>query len=562
VSVHHLSVEPPRRPRLGDVLLRLGMLDHPALATALEARLATGGGTRLGRVVLDLGLVTEDELARALAVQLVLPLVDLATTPLDPDVARSIPRDLAERELVVAFARRGGRLAVAAVDPSDAVLLSEIRARAGAAALEVHVATESGVRAALASVWDGSAPEPPAATADAELRSSDDAETVQLVDRLLIDAVHARATELLLDPQRDGLHVRIRVDGVLRHLMTLPRTGSSAIVDWLKAMAHLDVDEARLPQEGRAVVLVQGDSVGLRVATIPSAAGEQVVVRLRPASTSLPSLDSLGLSGAQQQVVLDALGRRNGLVLVVGPVGAGRTHTLHALAAGGLEPGRSVVAVEDPAEAAVPGASLLSVDPAAGATYADVLHEALERRPDVVLVGDVGDRDTAPAAVRAAAGEQLVLSTMLAVDAADALVRLVRLGVPAAQVAENVGVVLSQRLVRTPCRECAAGHDPDPYLLATLWVTDPRGTWVEAHGCLACSGTGYRGRTAVVELLEVGPEVRQALVETDDEAAVRTAARAAGTRSMREQAVELARRGGTTLEEIVRAVPDDPDHSS
>jgi type II secretory ATPase GspE/PulE/Tfp pilus assembly ATPase PilB-like protein len=351
------------------------------------------------------------------------------------------------------------------------------------------------------------------------------------------------------------------VDGVLLHLMTLPLTGSSAIVDWLKAMAHLDVDEARLPQEGRAVVLVQGDSVGLRVATIPGAAGERVVVHLRPASTGLPSLDSLGLSGAQQHVVLDALGRRNGMVLVVGPVGAGRTHTLHALAAGGLEPGRSVVAVEDPVEAVLPGATLLPVDLAAGATYADVLHEALERRPDVVLVGDVGARDTAPAAVLCA-GDLLVLSTMLAVDAADALMRLVRLGVPAAQVAENVGVVLSQRLVRTPCRKCAAGHDPDPYLLATLWVTDPRGTWVEAHGCLACSGTGYRGRTAVLELLEVGPEVRQALVETEDEAAVRAAVRAAGTRSMREQAVELARRGGTTLEEIVRAVPDDPDHSS
>jgi type IV pilus assembly protein PilB len=537
------------------------MLDHPALATALEARLATGGGTRLSRVVLDLGLVTEDELARALAVQLVLPLVDLATTPLDPDVARSVPRDLAERELVVAFARRGGRLAVAAVDPSDGVLLSEIRARAGATALEVHVATESSVRAALASVWHGAAAESPAAADAAEVRSSDDAATVQLVDRLLIDAVHARATELLVDPQHDGLHVRIRVDGVLLHLMTLPLTGSSAIVDWLKAMAHLDVDEARLPQEGRAVVLVQGDSVGLRVATIPGAAGERVVVHLRPASTGLPSLDSLGLSGAQQHVVLDALGRRNGMVLVVGPVGAGRTHTLHALAAGGLEPGRSVVAVEDPVEAVLPGATLLPVDLAAGATYADVLHEALERRPDVVLVGDVGARDTAPAAVLCA-GDLLVLSTMLAVDAADALMRLVRLGVPAAQVAENVGVVLSQRLVRTPCRKCAAGHDPDPYLLATLWVTDPRGTWVEAHGCLACSGTGYRGRTAVLELLEVGPEVRQALVETEDEAAVRAAVRAAGTRSMREQAVELARRGGTTLEEIVRAVPDDPDHSS
>ncbi|MGD9956903.1 MAG: ATPase, T2SS/T4P/T4SS family, partial [Candidatus Nanopelagicales bacterium] len=194
-------------------------------------------------------------------------------------------------------------------------------------------------------------------------------------------------------------------------------------------------------------------------------------------------------------------------------------------------------------------------------TYAHALEAVLHQRPDVVLVGDLGDRDTAPLAVHAATTGQLVLASMLAVDASDALVRLVRLGAPAADVAAAVSLVVSQRLVRTPCPECAVPYEPDAYLLASLWVADPRGTWVQAAGCLACSGTGYRGRTAVAELLEVGPDVRRALVETDDEASVRRAARGAGVRSMREQAVELARRGGTTLEEIVRAVPDDPDHA-
>ncbi len=551
-------MDPAGRPRLGDVLLRLGLIDHQRLAAALEARLATGGSTRLGRVVLDLGLVTDTELARALAVLHVLPLVELDPASLDPDAARALPREVAERLVAVGFAWRGNRLAVAVSDPGDSSDLAELRARSGAEGIEVHIAPEAQILAALGAAWGTAAPVavPPVEAAQ------EDAETVLLVDRLLIDAVHARATELTVDPQRDGLHVRIRVDGVLRHLMTLPLTGASAIVDWLKAIADLDLDETRMPQQGRAVALVQGDSVALHVATLPTVLGERVVVRLRPTSRSLPSLDSLGLSGSQQAVLLDTVGRRHGLVLAVGPVGSGRTHTLHAVLAGGIDPERSIVTLEDPVEAELPGALQVPVDPAIGLTYAHALEAALRQRPDVVLVGDLGDRDTAPIAVRAAATDQLVLTSMLAVDASDALTRLVRLGVPASQVASAVGLVLSQRLVRTPCPDCAVPHEPDPYLLASLWVTDPRGTWVEARGCLACSGTGYRGRVAVVEMLEVGPEVRQVLVETDDEGAVRRAARAAGTRSMREQAVELARRGGTTLDEIVRAVPDDPDHPS
>lgn len=539
------------------MLLRLGLLDHQRLAAAFEARLATGGAAPLSRVVVDLGLVDEADVARALAVLHVLPLVELDPATTDPGAARAVPRDLAERSLALPFAWRGTHLAVAVADPADGIDLDALRTASGAAALDLHLAPASRIRAGLEAAWG--APEEP--SVPAHPAAAEDAETVLLVDRLLIDAVHARATELAVEPQRDGLHVRLRVDGVLRHHMTLPMTGASAIVDWLKAIADLDLDETRLPQQGRAVALVQGDGVALHVATLPTVLGERIVVRLRPTSRTLPSLASVGLTGSQQQVLLDTVGRRTGLVLAVGPVGSGRTHTLHAVLTGGVDPERSAVALEDPVEGELPGVLQVPVDASIGLTYAHALEAVLHQRPDVVLVGDLGDRDTAPLAVHAATTGQLVLASMLAVDASDALVRLVRLGAPAADVAAAVSLVVSQRLVRTPCPECAVPYEPDAYLLASLWVADPRGTWVQAAGCLACSGTGYRGRTAVAELLEVGPDVRRALVETDDEASVRRAARGAGVRSMREQAVELARRGGTTLEEIVRAVPDDPDHA-
>lgn len=555
VSAHPARTDHLGRPRLGDVLLRLGLLDHQRLAAAFEARLATGGATPLSRVVVDLGLVDESDLARALAVLHVLPLVELDPAGVDAEAVRAVPRDLAEKSLAVAFAWRGPRLAVAVADPDEGLDLDALRAASGAAALDLHLAPASRIRAALDAAWGSPAPLATGGPAEVE-----DAETVLLVDRLLIDAVHARATELAVEPQRDGLHVRLRVDGVLRHHMTLPMTGAAAIVDWLKAIADLDLDETRLPQQGRAVALVQGDSIALAVATLPTVLGERVVVRLRPTSRALPSLASVGLTGSQQQVLLDTAGRRRGLVLAVGPVGSGRTHTLHALLTGGIDPERSAVALEEPVEGELPGVLQVPVDGSIGLTYSRALDAALRQHPDVVLVGDLGDRETAPLAVHASA-DRLVLASMLAVDASDALVRLVRLGAGAVEVASCVSLVVSQRLARTPCPECSAPHEPDPYLLASLWVTDPRGTWVQAPGCLACSGTGYRGRTAVAELLEVGPDVRRALVETDDEAAVRRAARGAGVRSMREQAVELARRGGTTLEEIVRAVPDDPDHA-
>lgn len=549
--------EPSGRPRLGDVLLQLGLLDRHQLAGALAARMAEGVSRRLAEVVVDAGMVSEDDLARALAVQHVLPLIDLDLRRVDASVAWLLPRDVAARSVAVLWERRGDRFALAIADPADLPGVREALPRDIATALDVHIAQRTRIREALDQAWagaGGSAHDAPPG------RHVEDATAVHLVERLVADAVRAGAGDLHLDPQRDGVRVRIRVDGVLRELLTLPSTGHSGVVDHLKSLADLDLDESHVPQEGRAVVGGGDGATDVRVSTIPSVHGEKVVVRLLP-SRDLPAIDDLGFAPSQQRLLLDAASSTRGLVIVTGPAGSGVSSTLLALAAQAVSAGRDVVTVEDPVELELPGATQVQVDTRHGLDACDALRAALRHAPDVVVVGDVHDSGTAALALDAAADGRLVLVGMRAPDVSAALARLVAMDTAPYAVASSLVLALAQRLVRVPCPDCRAVTEPDPFLLASLWVTDPLGVWVEARGCLSCGGSGYRGRTAVGESLPPSRELHEALDAGGGEAGLRAAVRASGVRSLRERAVDLARRGGTTLDEIVRAVPDDPEHA-
>jgi type IV pilus assembly protein PilB len=549
--------EPSGRPRLGDVLLQLGLLDRPQLAGALAARMAEGVSRRLAEVVLDTGLVSDDDLARALAVQHVLPLIDLDLRRVDTAVAWLLPREAAIRSCAVLWESRGDRYGLAIADPADLPAVREALPRDVASSLDVHVATRARIREALDQVWAGTADD---AVEPGHAAYVEDATAVHLVDRLVADAVRAGASDLHLEPQRDGVRVRIRVDGVLREVLTLPSTGHGAVVDHLKSLAGLDLDEVHVPQEGRASVGSGDAATDVRISTIPSVHGEKVVVRLLP-SRALPSVDDLGFAPSQQRLLLDAASSTRGLVLVTGPAGSGVSSTLLALAAQAVAEGRDVVTIEDPVEVELPGATQVQVDARHGLDACDALRAALRHGPDVVVIPEVHDAGTAGLALEAAADGRLVLLGLRAPDVSAALARLAAMDIAPYAVASSLVLALAQRLVRVPCPDCRAVTEPDPFLLASLWVTDPLGVWVEARGCLTCGGSGYRGRTAVGESLTPSRELHEALDAGGGEAGLRAAVRAAGVRSLRERAVDLARRGGTTLDEIVRAVPDDPEHA-
>ncbi len=558
------------RARLGEALVRLGLLDHHALTRALEAQLAGSGRQRLGRIIVELGLATERDVAHGLSVVHQLPLVDLDLEVLDLAVVRTVPRGVADRLAVIAYARHGDRLAVAVADPVDVVALDDIRALTGAAVLEIGVATASQIRAALGDAWsDGDDSDvvrdfihevSEVGPVDVESDPTTDPATIRMVDRLIGHAARQGASDIHVEPQRNAVRIRLRIDGVLREIMTLPRSGYSALVARLKLIAELDVIERRLPQDGRARVRVDGGLVDIRISTLPSLLGEKVVVRLLPASTHLPSLESLGLEPAHRELLLEVVSRPQGLVLLTGPTGSGKTNTLYATLAQGIDSERNVITLEDPVEIELPGITQVPVDDRIGMDFSRGLRAALRQDPDVILVGEVRDQDTAELTVRAALTGHLVLSTLHTLDAASAVTRLVDMGVPAYLVTSSLALVVSQRLVRVPCGDCAVREDPEPAALAALEVEDPDGEWVRAVGCPACSGSGYRGRTAIVELLEVGAEVRRALLEGGDENRVRRAARDAGTATLLDHAIAVARRGGTTLAEVVRAIPRDADH--
>lgn len=551
------------RLRLGEVLIGLGVLTEVDLACALD-RQSRGPRSRLGAVLLDMGLASEADVARGLAALHGLPLLDVDALAIQADVARTVPPAMAQRLGILAYGRDGQGLLVAVADPVDVVALDDIRRITGALTLVVGVAARSAIMLALAQVWaeaedrdvvQAFVDETAVSAAPAEVDDAEDAATIRLVDRLLDVAVRERASDLHLEPHRGSVLVRLRVDGVLQEVLDLPPAGYAAVTARLKIIAGLDIIERRVPQDGRARIRVAGGVVDVRVSTVPAMHGEKIVVRILPSASRLPDLRGLGLTDDQRGLLLEVMSRPQGLILITGPTGSGKTNTLYAALAEGVDSTRNVMTLEDPVEIELPGITQIQIDEKAGLSFARALRACLRQDPDVLLVGEIRDQDTAELAVRAALTGHLVLATLHTLDAAAAITRLADMGVAPYLVTSSLALVVSQRLVRIPCPECAA---PDPGALDALHqlaVPDTAGAWVRAAGCSACSDTGYRGRTAVLEMLPVTEALRSALLAGAGEERVRAIAEKAGHVSLFDSGLRKAREGRTTLAEVLRAVP-------
>jgi type IV pilus assembly protein PilB len=558
------------RRRLGDVLLSRGTLTEAGLADALTAqRTTTGPRRRLGQIVVDRGLATERQVAEALGELLGLEVVDLSRRTIAPDIARLLPRPVAERSRMLVLGREGDSLLVASADPTNVVALDDVRLYTRAAELTVVIATETQVRDQLNRAWSlsedsshitdgvddtaGDAPED-----YAESSSADDAPIVKLVSSVLVDAVRCQASDVHIEPQRDGLRVRYRVDGVLRDVMAVPRSATAAVVSRLKIVSGLDIAERRVPQDGRAKLAVDGRSIDARVSTLPSVHGEKVVIRLLTQSETIPNLDSIGLGPEDLATLLRAISAPQGLVLITGPTGSGKTNTLYAAINEILTPELNIVTLEDPVEIQVPGITQVQVHERAGMTFGRGLRAILRQDPDVVLVGEVRDRETAELALQASLTGHLVLTTLHTNSAPAALTRLVDMGVEPFMVASSLACVVAQRLVRRHCATCVAPDVPDPLVLEALGLgaadlvgaTPQRGT-----GCSDCGGTGYRGRIGIFEVLEVDPRMRRLITQAPTEDMVADAAVAAGMSTLRSAAIAAALAGRTTFDEALRVSP-------
>ncbi|MDQ1493545.1 MAG: type pilus assembly protein PilB [Actinomycetota bacterium] len=559
----------PERRRLGDVLIERDLITQAQLdeALAMQQQLPGKERKRLGKLIVEMGFLTERQIAEALAELLALELIEGGDLAVPMEVARLLPRQVAERARVLILGRTTDGLRIATADPTNVVALDDVRAYTGSQSLSLVVATDSMIQEHIARIWsmteDAGAmsklTEEAAATDLAEeamlARVADQAPTVKLVNQILADAVRLGASDIHVEQQHDGIWVRNRIDGVLRDVTRVPKGAAPALVSRLKIVSGMDIAQRRLPQDGRMKIAANGVAIDARVSTLPSVHGEKVVIRLLPDAERITSLHALGMTPDQLGTLLEATTSSQGLVLITGPTGSGKTNTLYSVLAQVATRDKNVVTLEDPVEIQLPGITQVQIHERAGLTFARGLRSVLRQDPDVILVGEVRDGETAGLALEASLTGHLVLSTLHTNSAAAAVTRLVDMGVEPFLVASSLALVVAQRLVRRPCPACATPYEPTAEVLDRLRVTSDileGARPIRGAGCMECTDTGYRGRLGIFEVLPVDPAVREVLLKTPTEGAVRTAALAGGMVTLREAGLAKACRGETTFEEVLR----------
>jgi type IV pilus assembly protein PilB len=554
-----------KKKELGPILVEEGLITPDQLEFALQEQERVPKS--IGRILIDHGLIREVDLVRALALQVGLEFVDLTETPPDPTVAGLIPEGVAKRHRALPYAERDGKLLVAMSDPANVYALDDIRTITGRD-IQPVVATAADVVAAIRkfSHLEGSVE---ALTAEAAEQSDDvgpaDAETavedapiVKLVHMVLTRAVEDRASDIHIEPTESDVRIRFRVDGVLHEMMRSPRNIHSGLVSRLKVMGDMNIAEKRVPQDGRVGLKVSGRSVDLRLATLPTVFGEKVVIRILDKESVLLKLEQLGFLEDSYKRFETSFRKPYGAIFVTGPTGSGKSTTLYATLNILNEPDRNIITVEDPVEYRLRGINQVQVHTKAGLTFASALRSILRADPDIVMVGEVRDRETAMIAMEAALTGHLVLTTLHTNDAPSALTRLQEMDVEAYLVASGIDCVVAQRLLRKLCDRCREGYEPNESQLAAAgfpeyqWQDIP--TLYHAVGCGNCAKTGYKGRIGLYEVMLMSEEIERMTAERASSEAIRHLAVEQGMKSLRDDGLEKARLGMTSVEEVLRVV--------
>jgi type IV pilus assembly protein PilB len=550
-----------RKP-LGQSLVEEGHLSPEGLSRALEEQRRSGAALR--DVLLRLELVPESAILDYYEDQLGFPRMDLATYVLEPDVVRLVPERVARQFHVVPLFRIGNTIAVAMADPLDVVALDEIKQTTGLQ-VDVIVSPESQIREAVErhhplAGLDRLAHESGLRQAAAEValaRPEEDGPIIRFVNAVIQQAVREGASDVHIEPEEASFRIRLRIDGVLREVSLQSKSLYASIVSRVKVMAALDIAERRLPQDGRARLGVLGRDLDLRVSTFPTIHGENVVLRLLDRSAAVIGMADLGLSSGPLELLARMTERPNGIVLVTGPTGSGKTTTLYACIHRINTVDRNIVTLEDPVEYHLTSIRQTQVDPDAGLTFARGLRALLRQDPDVIMVGEIRDADTAEIAVRSALTGHLVLSTLHTNDAAGAIPRLLDMKVEPFLLSSAMSGVVAQRLVRRICEKCRVPADPPEDVREALGPTAADGGFARGEGCPACGGTGYRGRVGIFEVFEVTAAIQDRIIQRAPAEELARTARHEGMRTLHEDAVAKAAAGITSLEEVFRVTKPD-----
>lgn len=557
----------PEKVRLGEILVQQKLLTEEQLGQALTEQKRSG--RKLGRVFVEHGFVTEEQISGALARQLDIPYINLKFFNINPELVRLLPETQARRFRALVLEDRREGLLVGMSDPTDLFAYDEI-SRLVKRQIELAVVNETEVLAAIDRIYRRTED---ISTLTRELEQDlgdvsvdfgalavnpglEEAPIVKLLQSVFEDATQVRASDIHIEPQEGRLQIRFRIDGVL-HLQTEADSKiASSLALRLKLMSDLDISEKRLPQDGRFAIRVKNQRIDVRISTMPTQYGESVVMRLLNQGGTTLRLDAIGMPPALVAQFRAIVSRPNGLVLVTGPTGSGKTTTLYCALAELNSVEKKLITVEDPVEYRLPGINQVQVNDKIELNFARVLRSALRQDPDIVLVGEMRDQETAQIGLRAAMTGHLVLSTLHTNDAISTPLRLMDMGVPRYMVGSSLQAVLAQRLVRVICESCSTPYAPTPneyeWLRLELGELVERNQYFHGKGCSHCNGMGYRGRTGVYELLEITRAVADAANHADPSHFMKVATAQMAGETLRRHAVQLVVQGRTTVMEAMR----------
>jgi len=549
---------------LGQRLIEAGLITETQLQNALREQARTR--EYLGRILIRLGYVSEEAVAAALAAQARVKYVDLGQYTPQSEATKLIPENFARQHFLVPLSYVGKVLVVAMANPLDIITIDELR-RMSKGPVEVVGATQSevlealdraygvGVGAGWSEVVDQSLRHVMARRGTvAETDVAKEPPIIKLVDSLITRAIQEGATDVHVEPEERLIRNRFRVDGILRQGPDIPKELQGAVTARIKVMSSLDIAENRLPQDGRIDFQFGGRQIDIRVSTFPTIRGENLVLRILDRGKLVLGLEQLGYSPDHLTLFKRVLQSPNGIILVSGPTGSGKTTTLYSALSYLNSEERNIITIEDPVEYEIPGIRQSQINVKAGLTFATGLRHILRQDPDVIMVGEMRDEETVDVAVRSALTGHLVFSTLHTNDAAGAIPRLTDMGAAPFLLASALVMIVGQRLVRSICVGCKEEAEADPVLLRRLGLEakDDQLKFYRGKGCDKCGMTGYRGRIGIFELLRVTPEMTPLILERADSGSLQRAARAQGMRTMLEDGIRKALRGTTTLEEVAR----------
>ena len=556
--------------RLGEILLREGLVTREQLAQALAEQ--KNSKHRLGYVLVKLGLVQELEITKVLARQYRMPAVDLSRFEVDPKIIKLVPADMATKSVVLPLKREGRTLTVAMADPTDLGLLEDLKFITRFDLFPV-IAGEYTLRNLIEKHYEASDQQLQSILRDMEETGEDvevveeeedeaatqaqidDAPVVKLINGLLTDAVRRGASDIHIEPFEHEIRVRYRIDGALLEIMRPPLKMKAALTSRVKILSQLNIAERRVPQDGRLKLKMGSRVIDFRVSTLPVLFGEKIVLRILDKGNLTLDLTKFGFEVKAEKDLMKAILNPYGMVLVTGPTGSGKTTTLYSALSRINTPEVNIMTAEDPVEYNLMGINQVLVRTEIGLTFAAALKAFLRQDPNIIMIGEVRDLETGGIAIKAALTGHLVLSTLHTNDAPSTITRMIDMGIEAFNVASAVNLVVAQRLIRRICKDCKGEHkytDPELAALGTDLEGLRKLTFMKGAGCDTCSGTGYKGRAGLYEVMALSPELRRMILRGASVAEIRDQAVSEGMLTLRMDGMKKIERGVTTLEEVVK----------